>query len=665
MVINSIRWQVNKEVFAGLVSILMLAISAFILWPGLKGSFLFDDFSNLVLLDKLVVHEDLLSGISSYLNSGWAGPTKRPVAMASFLIEYPSWPSDPAPFKYTNILLHLMTALLVCWLALLLAKRSDIKELHQLWFAVLVMGLFALHPLQVSTTLYVIQRMTILATLFSVAALIAYLKGTERLMRGDRRGWWLILTIYPACTLLAIFSKESGVLTAFFTAVIAFTLGRGLSAPPKWGIKTWEGRLHWMVTYGPALLLALAMLIHFGMTMVNDPELRRREFTVIERLLTESRIIWSYLYDIFIPKIQTAGLYHDNYLISKGLLAPVTTLLAIVGLTVTTFFAVIKRKTWPFLALAVLGFLAGHALESTYIGLELYFEHRNYMPVIFLFLAIAWLLIRLAYTHQWAAVTIAILLLAGLATFTYQRVQLWSNPLMLMLMWAEASDGSERAMTDAANQLQIVGNIPQALIYAERGMQSNPEKPRPVLYALAMQCRYGNVLPKATVELAQKLLRSHVYHQATYNYVKRIRELKEGGGCNGISIDQIRMLVKATFDNDTIRSGNIKALEYYELGNLALLDDKPEQAIEHYQQALSLRGDTQVGLVEVARLASAGYASLALSHLRDVREHNARRQEQAVSTSDIREFFWVDSELNRLEAILLKEQSEFPEPVNE
>ena len=48
-----------------------------------------------------------------------------------------------------------------------------------------------------------------------------------------------------------------------------------------------------------------------------------------QRLLTESRVLWFYVGMIVYPDVRSMSLYHDDFLVSTGLLEPGTTLLAI------------------------------------------------------------------------------------------------------------------------------------------------------------------------------------------------------------------------------------------------------------------------------------------------------------------------------------------------
>src|SRR5690606_16481815 len=85
----------------------IVCLTAIVYWPGLSGSFLFDDFPN---LEKLGTRGPIESFelLVSYLKSGFAGPTGRPISLLSFLIDANDWPADPWPFKRTNVVIHLL-----------------------------------------------------------------------------------------------------------------------------------------------------------------------------------------------------------------------------------------------------------------------------------------------------------------------------------------------------------------------------------------------------------------------------------------------------------------------------------------------------------------------------------------------------------------------------
>src|SRR5690606_28428671 len=107
-----------------------------------------------------------------------------------------------------------------------------------------------------------------------------------------------------------------------------------------------------------------------------------RNFGMAERVLSEARAICDYLFRILLPSLRGGGIYHDDFAVSRGLADPWTTAPALLVVAMLVGIAVWRRRRWPVFAFAILWFFAGHLLESTVFPLELYFEHRNYVPMI-------------------------------------------------------------------------------------------------------------------------------------------------------------------------------------------------------------------------------------------------------------------------------------------
>jgi hypothetical protein len=82
------------------------------------------------------------------------------------------------------------------------------------------------------------------------------------------------------------------------------------------------------------------------------------------------------------------GVYTDDFAISTGILSPHTTLLAFLALLIVTITAWRLRHKVPAFAFGWGFFLLAHSLEAGIIPLELYFEHRNYLPSVGLLLAL-------------------------------------------------------------------------------------------------------------------------------------------------------------------------------------------------------------------------------------------------------------------------------------
>src|SRR5699024_4873907 len=123
----------------------------------------------------------------------------------------------------------------------------------------------------------------------------------------------------------------------------------------------------------------------------------------------------------------------------------------------------ILRRRWPALALAVLFYFVGQSLESSTLALELFFEHRNYLPAMLMFWPLAmWLcgaslsgrslILRPIHARRTdiGKAAIAIALLAGLAAMTHARASIWGNTHEQAALWATLNPASPRAQANAA-----------------------------------------------------------------------------------------------------------------------------------------------------------------------------------------------------------------------
>ena len=152
---------------------LVCALTAAIYLPGLSGDYIFDDLPNLLNNKRLQLDTlDMESLQGAALSSG-AGTLRRPISMASFALNRYFFGVSPYSYKTVNLIIHLLTGLSLYLLSRLLVKayrtshKSDLSDAAAAWLPVVVSGLWLVHPLNLTSVLYIVQRMTSLATLFT------------------------------------------------------------------------------------------------------------------------------------------------------------------------------------------------------------------------------------------------------------------------------------------------------------------------------------------------------------------------------------------------------------------------------------------------------------------------------------------------------------------
>lgn len=441
----------SLRVLSPLLLLSILAVTAACYLPGLNGHFVFDDGVNIGKNPYLKIDRLDAASLREAASSGSAGLLKRPISMVSFAVNHYLTGMDAYYFKATNLAIHLVNGMLVFMLARLLLTlhlriRGAADANAAAWVALAVAAVWLLHPFNLTGVLYAVQRMTSLAALFTLAGLALYLHGRKRLLDGERGGFAAIAAAIFLFTPLAALSKENGALLPLFILVIEATLLRW-SAPGR------DRRLL-MALVG----LSVAVPLLFGLFYVwKHPGLilggyEWRDFSLAERLMSEARVLWFYLHMIVLPSMAEMGLHHDDIAISRGLLAPWTTLPSIAGLFLLAGGAFALRNKQPILTFGIAFFFVGHALESTIIPLELAFEHRNYLPMFGILLPLTYYALSPSF-HQpslrlrRAAFIALAVLFAGL---TATRAQQWGNTLQMRLLEVERHPYSVRAHTDLA-----------------------------------------------------------------------------------------------------------------------------------------------------------------------------------------------------------------------
>ena len=218
---------------------------------------------------------------------------------------------------------------------------------------------------------------------------------------------------------LGLLSKENAILLPLYLAVIEWCLWRQDAQRRRTTRRRRAATWFFAVTLLAPLLVGLALFAWQPGLLLDG--YASRPFTLGERLLTEARVLWFYVGLVLLPTPARLGLYHDDIATSTGLLEPWTTLLALDGWLVVLMAALLLRRRAPAFTFGVLWFLAGHALESTVVPLEIAHEHRNYLPSFGLLFAAVYGVARFARhtgnRRVYAALGLAAALALGFGTF--------------------------------------------------------------------------------------------------------------------------------------------------------------------------------------------------------------------------------------------------------
>jgi tetratricopeptide (TPR) repeat protein len=595
-----------------LISFLIVVVACLLVgaayWPGRLGPFIFDDAANLPALG-IQGPIDNAAAFARYITSGKGDPTGRPIALLSFLTNAQDWPADPLPFKLTNIAIHLVNGVLLWALLLRLGAAYGFAEHKRQFAALLASVLWLSHPLLVSTVLYVVQREAMLPATFALLAMHCWLRGRQILLDDERGGAAWIVGGVGAFTALAALSKANGLLIP----VLVLAIDACLPSVP--GIHAHRYRQCLRIGILPAAALVVGWIALDALRGIGAGPIAVRGWSVGQRMLTEPSIMLDYLAQLWLIKPADGSVFHDNYPVASSLFFPWYVLPSILLWVGAGIGAWLMRRHAPSLALAILFFMGGHLLESTSVPLELYFEHRNYLPSMLMFWPLAILVTRIPKVHH--AAPLAILLIAGPLALTWTSADVWGRPVAQAVQWATLHPGSPRAQAYAAQIEAASGHVEDAVRRIDNAAIAFTDEPQIAFNVVNLHCMQGQLGPADAERTGRALARTSRDPGALLSqWFGHAIDIATSVHCEGLTLDTLKELLDRAATNPAINAltGRQQDISYLR-GRIALEQHDAAAALIAFNRALAAESTPQVALSQAALLGAAGYPTEGLAHL--------------------------------------------------
>ena len=568
-------------------AVILLLVSVLCYLPGLNSPFLFDDQPNLAALSQIQQAGITGAGFWEFVLSGNAGPTGRPVSLFTFALQATAWPDNPAAMKAINVLLHALNGLLLYAIFRRLAQCLNASAQQSALVALVAALAWVLHPVHTSTVLYTIQRMALLASFFMLAGILVFI---ECRIRQYTRSWpslIIMALVLAGIGLCGLFSKENAAALVFMLLVLDYTLLREQPVTPAY--RHWRLGCLWL----PAIMLLTSPLFFLDYLQTSFAD--NRSFTLMERLLTQGRVLWHYLAVLLVPSTAGVGIFHDVAL-SRSLLDPATTLLALLAWGILFTGAIMRpdrRRLWPF---ALGWYLAAHMIESTVLPLELFFHHRSYLAIAGIFFALAYAFfigLPHAMLRDKARPAVAGLYLVLLLVSTLRISLLWASPAQLAERWHEGEPNTMRNAEFYAIQLVQYG--PQGELLAagmlERAANNNADNLHVLLNLVTLACINPAVTPPS-----QNLLLTQAKNQPTHSRdpvtpMQQIIDLSLQGNCPAYERSFMTALLDALITGST---GHDRGMFQFELARVNLAEGHAASAIDLMEAAWDNARDTGI-----------------------------------------------------------------------
>lgn len=351
-----------------------------------QASWHFDDMNNIIENKRLHLTKLSWPNIKKtfFAKPRSPGELYRPVACLSFALTYYFSKDNVFGYHIINISIHFLAAIFLFLfiyhtlnLPLLKAKYGT----NSFFVALLSATLWAINPTQTQAVTYIVQRMASMAGMFYIISMYFYVKGRTATHKHVKITFFLLCTI---STILAFGSKENAIMIPASLFFYDFLLIQGVSRE--------TAKKNCKILIAGAILTVCIVIIYFAFTEATLSSLfslyERRPFTLWERFMTQPRVIIFYISLLLYPMSTRLSVQHDIP-ISNSLFDPITTILSILLIIGIVTSAILISKKRPLIAFSVFFFFLNHLIESTILPLELIFEHRNYIPSMFIFVPIA------------------------------------------------------------------------------------------------------------------------------------------------------------------------------------------------------------------------------------------------------------------------------------
>lgn len=540
---------------ARLVLGVALAATALLYWVGLTGPFLYDDIPNLGPLrywldDKASWEQILLGNVS--------GKFGRPIPMASFMLSALPDGLQPFYFKLGNLIVHLACGL-VAWLMLGRALAEDRRfDGKTKLVASVIVALWLLHPINVSTVLYVVQRMAQFSTLFVLLAVWVYLIARRDLIAGHVKAAVLkLFVLFPLLLAGGLLSKENAAVAPALCLVLELAYFAGQPRPKQ------------VVQWFFGIFVALPAVALMALAVIDPAPLlggyETRDFTWEQRLLSQPRALMGYVGTLLFPRNPVLGLYTDDFPLSTGLLSPPGTLISLIALIGFSAGAIAVRRRAPSVFAGWFFFLVGHSVESSFLSLDLYYEHRNYLPALGLLLAVVGLC-RLAaekiHTDTLSLRQLGLLVATGFALVfgfaTMGRAMVWKTHEGIVEQGAKHHPGSLRVHMEKASLAMFAGGHVESVAALEPVLTSDNPRHRLLgrISKMTIDCAMSPSADANDLRLALADARPRLTVYET-QALGRLTELTKQRRCDGINdvlvADAIvQMLAAASTQSDDV-----------------------------------------------------------------------------------------------------------------
>jgi Flp pilus assembly protein TadD len=404
----------------------------------------------------------------------------HPLTWLSHMLDVELFGLNAGAHHVVNVLLHAVNAGLLFFV---LARMTG-----ALGRSAFVAALFAVHPLHVESVAWIAERKDVLSSLFGLLALAAYARYAEH--PGRRRYAPVVL-----CFALSVLAKPMWVTLPVLLLLLDYwPLGRAPSGPPAEASSFERPRVPWarlVLEKVPLLVLAAGSSVVTMLAQFRGDSVTGLELGVGARLGNAAVSYLRYVEQTFWPSSLSIFYPHP-----RGGLPAGVGILSGVLLVVTTAALLRYARRLPWIAVGWCWFLGTlvPVIGIVQVGAQSRADRYTYLPVIGLFVAVAWG--ALALGRRWRATTaaaaLAVAAIVVLSGMTIGQLRHWRTHETLFRHATEVSPENAHAHAILSKELRRLRRLEDSMLHARESVRLEPG-----------DTRYWNNLALSARELGQ------------------------------------------------------------------------------------------------------------------------------------------------------------------
>ncbi|WP_409525339.1 hypothetical protein [Nitrincola sp. MINF-07-Sa-05] len=532
-----------------LLLLLCLAVMYGLLYPGVYGRGYYDDYHNLSPLNS--VHDFRTALV--FIFSGEAGPIGRPLSLASFIIHAGGWVENIGEILHLNLLIHMLNVILVFIFSNLIGSRLGFYGKRKYYFSIAVSVIWGLSPINFPAIFIPIQRMAVLSGFFVFLGLIVYIYLLTR-FESSKKGIFVSLSALMVFSLLATLSKESGALLIPLALLIDYFWFKD----SKCSYHATDKGVRYSVRFmRRSVLWVLVLFIYVYMAYLGGNWFEVagiRGYSPLDRLTTQSVILFEYVFYTFIPDVFYYHPFHDGY--DVVLYNDFKFIVSLFSWLALFCGAYVVRKKVPIIMFSIVFYFLAHSSESTFLMLELYFEHRNYIASLGIVILFVWFVFLINNLSKLSLVFLPVYILI-IAFSSNQLAILWSDHETSAQIWFDLNPASARAANNYAIVLQengasvgsLIGIFDEASFRCESCIITRME-------SLSLSCyvNEGEDRGRIKVRLEEVVdkIPSALPSSALLKLPMNLLDSYSAGECSAIGLDDVEKLMSALMKNEEL-----------------------------------------------------------------------------------------------------------------